>query len=69
MVDIALSQDYVLGAQMLGAGLGGCMAVLVHKDNADRAIELLTREYYEPSGFSPEIFRCRPVAGSRVVRF
>ncbi len=69
MVDIALSQDYVLGAQMLGAGLGGCMAVLVHKDNADRAIELLTREYYEPAGFSPEIFRCRPVAGSRVVRF
>jgi len=69
MVDIALSQDYVLGAQMLGAGLGGCMAVLLHKDNADRAIDLLAREYYEPAGFSTEIYRCKPVAGSRVVRF
>lgn len=69
MVDIAQSKDYVLGAQMLGAGLGGCMAILVKTEDADRAMESLIEEYYQPAELTPEIFRCRPIAGSRVIRF
>lgn len=69
MVDIVRSDKNVLGAQILGAGLGGCILVLIPKDAYSQLEQRLIRDYYNPMKLQPEIFPCHPVAGSRVVLF
>lgn len=69
MVDIALSVNGVLGAQILGAGLGGCMLVLLQKDSYELLEKTMIRRYYEPANLEPDMFACQPVAGSGVVSF
>lgn len=68
MVDVALSVPKVLGAQILGAGLGGCILVLVHEEACDALQHALTERYYTPRGLEPEMFVCAPKAGSGVLR-
>ncbi len=67
MVDIALSVPGVLGAQILGAGLGGCILVLVREDACDAVQNALTERYYAPRALPPEMFLCAPMAGSGVL--
>lgn len=69
MVDIALSSPNVLGAQILGAGLGGCILILIPRNCYSQIEKTMIQDYYEPMGLEPEIFTCKPVAGSRVVFF
>ena len=63
MVDTALSVEGVVGAQLSGAGMGGCMMVLVREEAAERVQEILTQTYYEPRELEPEIEVCQPIAG------
>lgn len=63
MVDIALATPGVLGAQLCGAGLGGCMMVLAHEDAAQAAIDQLNKRYYEPRGLEPGAMPFVPIAG------
>ena len=67
MVDIAVRVKGVIGAQLAGAGLGGCMMVLVHRDYAGELKEYLLNQYYDPEGVSPSVLFCTPVAGSGVL--
>ncbi|MCS6831611.1 MAG: NTP transferase domain-containing protein [bacterium] len=67
MVDVALRVPGVLGAQILGAGLGGCILVLVQEHACDAVQVALIERYYAPRGLEPEMFACSPVAGSGVV--
>lgn len=67
MVDTALSVPGVLGAQILGAGLGGCILVLVREDACEAVQHALTHRYYAPRHLPPEMFVCSPVAGSGVI--
>ncbi len=67
MIDIAKSHKGVLGAQILGAGLGGCILVLIPADGYPALERRMIRDYYEPRGLQPDMFACRPVAGSRVI--
>ncbi|NLE43644.1 MAG: NTP transferase domain-containing protein [Chloroflexi bacterium] len=67
MVDISLSVDGVVGAQLAGAGLGGCMMVLVHQSALPELTRTLTRQYYEPFNKPVSILPCRPVAGSGIL--
>ncbi len=64
MVDIANATEGVAGAQLAGAGLGGCMMVLVKKEAVPTLRENLTRDHFELDGLSPAILVCRPIAGS-----
>ncbi|HEY3414972.1 MAG TPA: NTP transferase domain-containing protein [Armatimonadota bacterium] len=64
MVDIALAVPGVLGAQLSGAGLGGCMMVFAEDASLDHLEDAMRRHYYEPNGVSPDIIRCRATAGS-----
>ena len=50
-----------------GAGLGGCMMVLAHKDAISRLVENLTELYYAPFRRPPAIMPCKPIAGSSVL--
>ena len=66
MVDTVLQCAGVRGAQLAGAGLGGCIMILARKDAAEQVEEELERSYYEPREIEPRTFICQPAAGSRV---
>ncbi len=69
MVDIAVAIDGVAGAQIAGAGLGGCIMVLVKKNSYNKLKNNLTRHYYKPGGLKPEILLCKTVEGAGLIQF
>ena len=66
MVHVTNQTRGVAGAQLAGAGFGGCMMVLVRRDSYSKLVTDLTDEYYDPAGILPGIHLCTPVAGSCV---
>lgn len=68
MVDLALEVPGVAGAQLAGAGLGGCMMVLAHHTATASLAERLREFYYVPRSASPDISVCIPIAGSGALR-
>jgi N-acetylgalactosamine kinase len=67
MVEISLATEGVVGAQLAGAGLGGCMMVLTHHKATPKLIQNLTEKYYKHHNHPPATLVCRPVAGSDVL--
>ena len=67
IADIAQRTEGVMGAQLAGAGLGGCIMALAREDATDRLIERLTRLYYQPRGLEPQVSVCTPIAGSGIL--
>jgi N-acetylgalactosamine kinase len=66
MVDIALSVEGVAGAQLAGAGLGGCIMVLCRDDATEPLRNAMIRHYYEPAKREPQVEVCVPVEGSGI---
>ncbi len=66
MVDSALQVSGVYGAQLAGAGLGGCMMVLVKQEALDNLQQALAKAYYEPRNRPCRMLVCRPIAGAGV---
>ena len=69
MVDIACAVPGVAGAQIAGAGLGGCIMILVQKDAVKAVRQALAKGYYRPSGLTPTIVNCIMVEGARLAEF
>jgi len=67
MADIAQRTEGVMGAQLAGAGLGGCIMALAREEATDQLIERLTRLYYQPRGLEPQVSVCTSIAGSGVL--
>ncbi len=67
MIDIASGCPGVIGAQLSGAGLGGCIMILARHEAADGVRDALSAQYYEPRGIEPNVFVCRPSRGSHVL--
>ncbi len=63
MVDIALASPGVLGAQLAGAGLGGCMMVLARQEAVTSLVERMNELYYAPNGLEPSALAVTPIAG------
>ncbi len=68
MVDISLSVEGVLGAQISGAGLGGCIMAIARRESCASLQKALVDAYYEPAGIEPEVLVCTPVGGSGVLQ-
>ncbi len=68
LVDLSSSVSGVRGAQLAGAGLGGCIMVLVRASAYDQLYETLSRHYYESRQAEPEMIPCFPMQGSGVLR-
>ncbi len=64
MVDIASRVPGVAGAQLAGAGLGGCMMIFTHRDAIADLTAALMRDYYEKFNRPARILPCRPVSGA-----
>jgi len=67
MVDLARAVPGVVGAQLAGAGLGGCMMVLARPAAIESLVQSLHEDYYQPRGLTPEIHVCSPVEGAGLV--
>ncbi len=67
MVEVALRTPGVVGAQLAGAGLGGCMMVLAHRAAISDLRDAMVTQYYEPYKKPPRILLCKPIAGSGVL--
>jgi N-acetylgalactosamine kinase len=63
MVDLTLETPGVIGAQLAGAGLGGCMMVMVEKDAAESVVRRLNDGYYTPNNLDPGANIFTPIAG------
>lgn len=66
LIDYIISRDGVLGAQLSGAGLGGCVIALVRHEATEKLINSLNQIYYKVRGLEPSANVFTPVAGSLV---
>ncbi|MBO5821931.1 MAG: NTP transferase domain-containing protein [Lentisphaeria bacterium] len=69
MVDIAIRTTGVLGAQLAGAGLGGCMMILAKNEAIDLLRKNLIEKYYRPAGLAEVILVSAPIAGAGTVEY
>ncbi|NLF32930.1 MAG: NTP transferase domain-containing protein [Planctomycetes bacterium] len=64
LVDIAGATDGVIGAQLAGAGLGGCMMILIRRDGLTGLLDRLRDQFYTPRELAMTAYVCTPVAGA-----
>jgi len=68
VVDLALQVEGVVGAGLVGAGLGGSMAALVRADQADTLVAHLAETYYRPKGLPAKAEIVAAVGGADVLQ-
>ena len=64
LVDFATKQDGVIGAELSGAGLGGCIIILVKKDCSEKLLRELKSFYYDKNSLPMGAQVFIPVSGS-----
>jgi len=68
LVDTALKVPGTLGASIVGAGLGGCVEILVDKKAVNKVMDVLGREYYrDESRRRNGIILVSPVEGACLI--
>lgn len=67
IVDNALSCDGVIGVQLSGAGLGGCIMALVREDAVTPFLDTMRESFYDKHRLPENMLVCSPVAGSGIV--
>lgn len=68
LVDIARVIPGVYGAQLAGAGLGGCVMVLAKRSVTNRVKAALSSRYYHKHGMVPAVWEVRSVSGGGIIR-
>jgi len=63
LVDMAIATPGVIGAGLVGAGMGGCIAVVVEDKHARRVIENMAEQYYRPRNLPVEAHVVTAVGG------
>ena len=69
MTDLACGVPGVMGAQLAGAGLGGCMMVLTAQTAVNDLVKVLNEKFYAPRNTAPRLLHCHPIAGAGPIRF
>ena len=64
LCDLLNAQKGVLGSEIVGAGLGGCVIALVEKDEAEKIINKLNIDYYDKFGLEHGACVCNSACGS-----
>jgi len=69
LVDLALSVPGVMGAQIVGAGLGGCVVALAKKKNVDNLLRVLAEKFYGSlDRMTENVVVCSPTEGATIFR-
>jgi galactokinase len=69
MVDIACSVPGVAGAQLAGAGLGGCIMILAREEAVADVRRTLTSRYYRRHNLEPAAIPCITIEGAGLAEF
>ncbi|MFH1924248.1 MAG: galactokinase family protein [Planctomycetota bacterium] len=69
MVDVAATVPGVAGAQIAGAGLGGCIMILARKESVAAVGKALVKHYYRPARLKPAVIPSIAVEGAGLVEF
>jgi galactokinase len=64
LVEAARAVEGTAGARLTGAGWGGCIVALVHRDAVSDFETQVSRRYREAIGREPRIFACRAGGGA-----
>ncbi|HSS99515.1 MAG TPA: hypothetical protein VLK33_20915, partial [Terriglobales bacterium] len=67
MVEIASRAEGVLGSRMTGGGFGGCTINLVRAEDVPQFRDLISTEYKNKTGRTPEIYVSRPAGGAEEI--
>ncbi len=67
LCDVLNATDGVLGSELVGAGLGGCVVALVEKAKAEQIISVINEKYYDKFGFDRAADVYSPSYGSKVI--
>lgn len=67
LIDIAEKVKGVAGACLTGAGLGGCILVLVRKENVEGLLKNMKEKYYQPRGLPLAAEVCISTEGAGVL--
>lgn len=67
LCDLLNGTDGVLGSEIAGAGLGGCVIALVERSKAEAVIEMLDREYYDKNNLPRSAYVCFASHGSSAI--
>jgi N-acetylgalactosamine kinase len=67
LVDIANRVPGVVGSQLAGAGLGGCMMSLARESALAAVLSALREQFYMPRGIAFDVHVCTPVEGAGLV--
>jgi galactokinase len=65
MTAIARSLPGCYGSRMTGAGFGGCTIALCHKDDMEKIITNVKKDYKEATGRETDIYEVHPTGGPR----
>jgi galactokinase len=63
LVDIALATEGVIGAGLVGAGMGGCIVAVVEDKHARQLIKNMDEKYYCPKNLPAKAEIITPVGG------
>ena len=64
IVDIANQVEGVVGAQLAGAGMGGCATILLKKNSLDDLFSQLKNKFYSKQMVDFDVHVCSPVEGA-----
>lgn len=67
MCDLLNATDGVLGSEIVGAGLGGCVIAVVEKSKAENVIGVLNAQYYDKYGYEHAANIYSASSGSSVI--
>ena len=67
LCDLLDATPGVLGSELVGAGLGGCVVALVEKARAADVIAVLDRDYYDAHGLPRSAAVYVPSSGASVI--
>lgn len=67
IVDLVKNIEGVKGAKITGAGLGGCVVILVEEKKIEKVLDILDKNYYKPRNLEFSAFVCNSVNGVEIV--
>ncbi|MCM8803564.1 MAG: hypothetical protein NC827_09740 [Candidatus Omnitrophica bacterium] len=67
IVDLVKNIKGVIGAKITGAGLGGCVVILVDEKETEQILEILDENYYKPRNLKFSSFVCKSVNGVEII--
>ncbi|MCM8817872.1 MAG: hypothetical protein NC915_00060 [Candidatus Omnitrophica bacterium] len=67
IVDLVKNIKGVKGAKITGAGLGGCVVILVEENKVENVLDILYKKYYKSRNLNFASFVCNSVNGVEII--